>query len=252
VLESFNRISKQVLETIKPLNAISHLYLASNSPRRRELFHLFGWEFKVLSIPIDEQPLADENPVEYVSRLAENKVLAAANKVPSDSVLVGADTVVVDGKMLMGKPENKTHAIQMLQQLRGRQHQVLTGIVLRRNSDQVMIKTLSISDVFMRDYTEQEIMNYVNTGDPLDKAGAYAIQHTGFHPVKTINGCYASVMGLPLCHLMRAFQGIGLNPQSDIPEMCQKTLNYICPIYSKILDEASIEYYREKQEIEEV
>jgi septum formation protein len=242
VLESFNRLLKQVLELIKPLSTISYLYLASNSPRRRELFHLFGWDFNVLSIPIDEQPLANENPADYVLRLAENKVLAAANRASSDSVLVGADTVVVDGKMLMGKPENKTHAIQMLQQLRGRQHQVLTGIVLRRNCDQVMIKTLSISDVFMRDYTDQEIMVYVNSGDPLDKAGAYAIQHIGFHPVKTISGCYASVMGLPLCHLVHAFQRIGLNPKSDVPGMCQKSLNHICSIYSEILGETSTEY----------
>lgn len=96
---------------------------------------------------------------------------------------------------------------------------------------------LCVTDVPMRAYSEQEISAYVRTGDPLDKAGAYAIQHPGFQPVAAMAGCYASVMGLPLCHLTRLLREFDLQPRTDLPAGCQAFLQYDCPVYSSILGE---------------
>ena len=89
----------------------------------------------------------------------------------------------------------------------------------------------------MRDYTDEEIKTYVASGDPMDKAGAYAIQHKGFHPVKELHGCYANVMGLPLCHLTRNLIKLGLPPLVNIPQVCQAALGYDCPVYAQFLQE---------------
>jgi predicted house-cleaning NTP pyrophosphatase (Maf/HAM1 superfamily) len=87
----------------------------------------------------------------------------------------------------------------------------------------------------MRPYSDREMETYIASGDPLDKAGAYAIQDAGFHPVETLNGCYASVMGLPLCHLTRSLRKIEITPRKDIPEECQTSLGYTCPIFTAVL-----------------
>jgi predicted house-cleaning NTP pyrophosphatase (Maf/HAM1 superfamily) len=91
----------------------------------------------------------------------------------------------------------------------------------------------------MRHYSDEEIQSYVATGDPLDKAGAYAIQHSGFRPVASMDGCYASVMGLPLCHVVRMMRRMDVQPNADVPQNCQKLLEYDCPVYNKYLDSAS-------------
>jgi MAF protein len=211
------------------------LLLASNSPRRRELLALGGWEFSVRPAEVDESPLPGEAPDRYVLRLAESKALACArNDSPAALILAADTTVSIDGDLL-GKPADDQEAVGMLLRLRGRSHQVYTGIALLRPSDGKLERELCASEVPMRNYSDAEIEAYVASGDPLDKAGAYAIQHAGFHPVENFQGCFASVMGLPLCHLQRGLNGYGLLPALDLSAACQTHLHYVCPISAAIL-----------------
>jgi MAF protein len=209
--------------------------LASNSPRRRELLALSGWEFSVRPAEVDETPHPGEAPDRYVLRLAESKALACARSEADAALILAADTTVsVDGDIL-GKPADAHEAAAMLRRLRGRSHQVYTGIALLRPSDGKLHSQVCATDVPMRTYGEAEIEAYVASGDPLDKAGAYAIQHAGFHPVEGLQGCFASVMGLPLCHLQRGLHTFGLAPAKDLPAGCQDHLNYVCPVSAAIL-----------------
>jgi len=209
--------------------------LASNSPRRRQLLALGNWAFSVKVVDIDETPLADELPKNYVLRLARAKALAVSEKASPENIIIGSDTTVVDGDSILGKPNDARNAESMLKQLRGRTHQVYTGIALYRVQDEKMLTELSVTDVPMRNYSNEEITAYINTGDPMDKAGAYAIQHSDFDPVESMQGCYASVMGLPICHVMRALQKLDVRPAADVPMACQNLLNYQCPVSSAIL-----------------
>lgn len=211
------------------------LILASNSPRRRKLFALGNWDFDVIVADVDETPLADEAPREYVLRLAKAKALAVQHKAEADAVIIGSDTTVVDGNEILGKPIDEADAERMLKQLRGRTHQVYTGVAVYRVSDSKLTMELSITDVPMRNYSDEEIRAYIRTGDPMDKAGAYAIQHAEFQPVASMSGCFASVMGLPLCHILRALREFEIAPVADVPAACQQFLNYACPVSSAIL-----------------
>jgi predicted house-cleaning NTP pyrophosphatase (Maf/HAM1 superfamily) len=124
----------------------------------------------------------------------------------------------------------------MLAALRGRSHRVCTGIALLRVKDGRLVTDLCVTTVPMRAYGEDEIAVYIATGDPLDKAGAYGIQHPTFRPVEKLNGCYASVMGLPLCHLARRARRFRVAPAADIPARCQSFLDYPCPVWRAVLD----------------
>lgn len=211
------------------------LLLASNSPRRRQLLALGNWEFNIIVSDVDESQFADEAPREYVLRLAQAKALAVAAKASLENIIIGSDTAVVDGGSILGKPTDKADAERMLKQLRGHTHQVFTGVAVYQVRDGKMLTELCITDVPMRDYSDAEITRYVNTGDPMDKAGAYAIQHPDFQPVASMNGCYASVMGLPMCHVTRALRQLDLYPTADVPSACQTLLNYQCLVSSAIL-----------------
>ena len=146
---------------------------------------------------------------------------------------MAADTVVaIDGDIL-GKPRDTAHSAGMLYRLRGRMHQVFTGIAIRKDS--LLVTDLCTTNVPMRSYTDEEVTTYIATGDPLDKAGAYAIQHPEFHPVENLGGCYASVMGLPLCHLLRSLCQVGVFPPADVPAGCQAYLQYKCSISTAVL-----------------
>jgi MAF protein len=218
------------------------LYLASNSPRRKELLSLIGWEYSLLPSQVDETPLPDEDGIEYVTRIAKSKVLAATTKTVVNGVIIAADTAVINrrknGKTeILGKPKDKSEATGMLRRLRGRSHQVLTALSILRTRDGTIRFDCCTTDVPMRNYSNEEITDYVDSGDPMDKAGAYAIQHAGFHPVEKLQGCYANVMGLPLCHLTRSLSQLGFAPKTDVPQICQATLGYKCPVYSYILKE---------------
>ena len=209
------------------------LILASNSPRRRELIALFDWPFTVIPADIDESRLPEESPVQYVRRLACEKAQAIAAQ--ENGLIVAADTIVADGDELLGKPLDEDDARRMLVQLRGRTHQVYTGIALIDTETGESFDDVCRTDVPMREYSDNEIEEYIATGDPMDKAGAYAIQHAGFHPVEELTGCYASVMGLPLCHLVVGFRQTGFSPTSELPNRCQALLDYQCPIFDDIL-----------------
>jgi septum formation protein len=210
--------------------------LASNSPRRRQLMRLTGLNFTIRPASIDETPISGEHPGDYVTRLARGKVAAAAAGPESPvEIYLGADTTVADGLEIMGKPVDASDAVRMLRQLRGKEHAVYTAIALRDPQTEQIITDLCLSRVPMRAYTDAEIEHYVATGDPLDKAGAYAIQHPAFHPVENFQGCCASVMGLPLCHLERNLRQMGAPSKADVPAACQAALHYDCPIYPAIL-----------------
>ena len=196
---------------------------------------LGGWLLHVRPVEVDESQLPGEAPGPYVLRLAESKAQACAATAHEDLTILAADTAVVDGDEILGKPKDMAKAVAMLYQLRGRSHQVYTGIAALRLSDRKLITDLCITVVPMRAYSDDEIEAYVATGDPLDKAGAYAIQHPKFHPVENLTGCYAGVMGLPLCHLTRSLRKLDIAPKTDISAACQSALNYTCPISSAVL-----------------
>jgi MAF protein len=220
-----------------PVTEKPTLILASNSPRRRQLIALTGLSFVVSAANVDESQLANETPADYVLRLAETK--ARAIQADADQLVLAADTTVVDGMDILGKPADDVEAVAMLTRLRGHAHQVYTGVALLRVSDGLLLKDLCVTDVPMRAYSDEEIRAYVATGDPLDKAGAYAIQHPEFRPVASMDGCYASVMGLPLCHVVRMLRKMGINTTSDVPAGCQQLLEYRCPVYEHILGRVS-------------
>ena len=216
--------------TEKPL-----IVLASNSPRRHQLLSLTGWKFTVSAADVDESVLANESPSDYVLRLAETKARAAAVAgADADQVILAADTTVVDGADILGKPKDRAEATAMLKRLRGHAHQVHTGIAVFRPSDGLLLKDLCVTEVPMRDYSDEEIHAYVQTGDPLDKAGAYAIQHPEFQPVARMDGCFASVMGLPACHVIRLMRKMDIQPNSNFFLTCETLLEYQCPVSNAI------------------
>ena len=205
-----------------PVTEQVQLILASNSPRRRQLLALTGIPFVVKIADVDDSQSPNEKPSDYVLRLAETKARAIQAEV--GQIVLAADTTVVDGSDILGKPKDETEAVTMLRRLRGHTHQVYTGIALLRNSDGLLLKDLCVTNVPMRDYLDEEIQTYVQTGDPLDKAGAYAIQHPQFQPVANFSGCYASVMGLPLCHVILQMRKMDIQPNTDFFLSCETLL----------------------------
>ncbi len=218
------------------------LILASASPRRRELLGLIGLPFVARPAGIDETPRDGERPGDYVRRVAREKAKENPNfqlpnpkKKNGRELIVAADTaVVIDGEIL-GKPRDEEEAAAMLRKLRGRTHEVLSAIAVFDLGDGQLREEFCRSEVTMRDYSDDEIADYAASGDPLDKAGAYAIQHNEFRPVEEFAHCYASVVGLPLCHFTRILRSMGLEPPADVPAACQSFNEYECPVYAQIL-----------------
>lgn len=181
------------------------LYLASASPRRSQLLTHAGIAFEQLLVPIDEDALSENyaGPLERLGEyLARAKALAALRMLADSGkrgrVLASDTTVLLDGQSL-AKPRGLAEAEDMLRMLRGREHIVATGVALAGDDAESIVSATSATRVLMRDYTDAEIAEYVATGDPLDKAGAYSIQHPGFSPVERFAGCHLGVIGLPLC-----------------------------------------------------
>lgn len=186
------------------------LILASASPRRQALIHLLGYPVEVRVADVDELSVTDPDPARNVVETARLKAETVAATVTDAGVIIAADTeVVLDGQIL-GKPVDADDATRMLRRLRGRTHQVHTGIVVCRRPDGRTATALSTTDVMMRDYSDAEIAAYVASGDPLDKAGAYAIQSASFRPVALLSGCYTGVVGFSLCRLSQALQAVGV------------------------------------------
>lgn len=211
------------------------LVLASSSPRRQELIQLLGLPWIVQAVDVDEGSVTHPDPETNVAETAKLKATHAVRIAPKDSLIIGADTTVsLDGRML-NKPANENEAHEMLTSLRGRTHQVHTGIaVIDPMSGRSVVDVCSVV-VPMRDYSILEIDAYIATGDPLDKAGAYAIQHPEFRPVERLAGCYATVVGLPLCHLVRALRKLETKISADVPSSCQEHHKYDCSIFDQIL-----------------
>lgn len=207
------------------------LVLASGSPRRRGFLRLLGLTFVVDAADVDEEGIRADTPGELVAALGQAKARVVAAR-HSEALVVGADTIVVlDGEVL-GKPGSAARALDMLRQLRGRTHSVFSGVTaIHPERGEATEWTESV--VTMRAYTDAEMRAYVDSGDPLDKAGAYAIQHEGFHPVESMAGCYASVMGFPLCHLARTLWRVGQRLEADVPSLCRAETGYPCEVYPR-------------------
>lgn len=229
------------------------IILASSSPRRQELLKTLGLSFVVIppinfaggergqgQTEVDETPLPGEAPSALVQRLsrikaeaiASNPVLLASARsrftgaeIDRNLIIIAADTVVVLDNQILGKPDHAAGAIVMLQRLRRQSHRVYTGLTVARLSGEYsnFITRLHQSTVWMRPYTAAEIAAYVASGDPLDKAGAYGIQNSSFAPVARLEGCFASVMGLPLGELAAALKEFGLS----LPEIASR-----CSLYT--------------------
>ncbi len=229
------------------------ILLASQSPRRRELIGLLGLPVQAVSAEVDETPRPGEAPADYVRRLAAAKA-RAVDPTPPPVLLpsltkggegevaagdgggerfvprwvVAADTAVVDGDDILGKPADEAEAEAMLRRLRGRAHAVLTGVAVldahTKRLESAVVRTM----VHMRAFSNAEIAAYIASGDPMDKAGAYAIQNRAFAPVERIVGCYANVMGLPLCALGCLLRRLGASPAPDLARRCTAALGYNC------------------------
>lgn len=213
------------------------ILLASASPRRGELLALTGWHAQVRPTAVDESPLDGEDGVSMARRLAETKVGAAAQDAGGASFVLAADTVVLDGARILGKPADDADARRMLSDLRGRTHRVVTAIALRAaDTDEIAVDACETA-VPMRMYTDAQMDAYVVSGGAGDKAGAYGIQDNGFLPVamSSFHGCYANVMGLPLCHLVRSMRWLGCEPSADVPEACQRHNAYTCDVFVQVL-----------------
>ena len=186
------------------------LVLASGSPRRREILESAGLEFEVvLSDVTEDPPTSGERAEQYATRMARRKASSVATKV-GRGVVLGADTVVVVDGAILGKPVTRSEAVEMLRRLRGRDHGVTTGMAVVE-SETGLVETAAVaSTVQMRRYGDGEIEAYVASGEPFDKAGAYAVQDTHFRPADRVEGCYLNVVGLPLCRAAELLSRVGV------------------------------------------
>jgi len=184
------------------------LLLASASPRRRQILHVLGLPFIVAVPPVDEDAAEGRypGPIEGLAQWLAKHKAAAALTLPeaANRLVITADTTVLLGEEVLGKPRNKAHARELLLRLRGRLHHVVTGVAVSSllNGRHRIESASCITPVRMRSYSEEEIASYIASGDPMDKAGSYGIQHPGFQPTQRIDGCYLNVVGLPLCVLV--------------------------------------------------
>ena len=211
------------------------LYLASASPRRRKLLAEAGIVCELCVVPVDEEQLSADyaGPLGLLGEHLARRKAQAAQQLLCDSaeeadfmVLAADTTVLLEGESL-AKPASADEAAAMLRQLRGREHLVATGIALAGPAPAAIISATATTRVLMRHYTDDEISAYVATGDPMDKAGAYSIQHPHFHPVARIAGCHLGVIGLPLCIVATFLRGEPLLPTCDAPDAESRTA--CCP-----------------------
>jgi septum formation protein len=177
------------------------IYLASRSPRRKKLLKILDLNFKSFSVEFNEVINDGEHPVTTVKRLARGKMKAAKERV-AEGLIITADTIVVLDKKIIGKPKNKKDAAKILRRLSGKTHTVFTGFAIYNSSKEKTVVDYESTKVTFRSLADKEIKEYVDTGSPMDKAGAYGIQDDfGAVFVKKINGCYYNVVGLPLFKL---------------------------------------------------
>ena len=221
-----------------------HLILASQSPRRQELIQLTGYSVEVQVADVDERSVTHPDPAMNVVETAVLKAITIAQRhtVPQQTLIVAADTIVALNRQMLGKPIDAREAVEMLAALRNRQHEVHTGMVVLDLRSGKMLKRVNTAVVTMRHYSDAEIDAYVASGDPLDKAGAYGIQHPTFQPVAVLSGCYTAVMGLSICELVRTLDDLGLPRRADLTAI--RTAHYLasqdypCPIFNQLLDKS--------------
>jgi septum formation protein len=184
------------------------LLLASASPRRRELLAAAGIECDILPVEVDERPLVDERPEQYVERLARQKAIAAAARAP-DAAILAADTTVAVAGDILGKPVDAAGATAMLRRLAGRAHEVFTGVALAWPEG--IVTEVDRTRVWLNALSDDEIATYVETGEPFDKAGAYAIQGWASRFIPRIEGSYSNVVGLPVATVLQLIARAGLS-----------------------------------------
>ena len=186
----------------------SDFILASASPRRIDMLRQMGLRFKVIPAHVDEDYLQGELPKDHVKRLAKKKAEKVSNLYP-ESWILGADTVVVLDGEILGKPEGKTDAGKMINLLSGRVHEVYTGYYINNSYKKKSKFGFVVSKVKIKKLSKKEIEFYINTDEPYDKAGGYAVQGIGAFMVEGITGSYTNVVGLPLCQVIDNLQKLG-------------------------------------------
>ena len=189
-------------------NETPQLILASASPRRSELLAMAGLRFSVIPNEFDESSIPLSEPSHYVKVLAEAKAHDVAKGYPGHWV-IGADTIVVLGDTILGKPESREDAVDMLESLSGNAHKVLTGYCICCLDKGISISTCIQTEVLFKEISAEEILWYTSTEEPYDKAGSYAIQGIGAFLVKEINGSYTNVVGLPVCEVLESLTDLG-------------------------------------------
>lgn len=186
------------------------IILASQSPRRKELLERMGIkDFETISPNVDESAFHGLPPEELVRRLSAEKAAAVAGKVGEDAIVIAADTVVALEGAVLGKPADELDAFKMLSALSGVRHQVYTGVTVCRGGEKQTAH--EVTDVTFRELSEREIEDYISTGEPMDKAGAYGIQGYGALLIQGISGDYYNVMGLPVCRLSGMLARFGVD-----------------------------------------
>ncbi len=192
---------------------------------------MLGVPFEVLTAPIDERPRPGEPAEGLACRLSQKKAHAVAALLGlAPAWILSADTVVVFNGEMLGKPTDRTQAREFLTRLRGVAHEVVSGVTLLNALTFDQRTETYHTRVRMRAYTEAEIETYVESGDAMDKAGAYAIQHEAFHPVASLEGCYANVMGLPLCSVQRMLIEATGWDLPGLPDACARALGPECAV----------------------
>ncbi len=186
------------------------IILASASPRRRELLRQIGYDFEVIPSQAAEEELEGETPAEHVIRLSRDKAREVSTRDDIDGRwIIGSDTIVLRDDVILGKPQDEEDAARMLRSLSGRAHQVLSGYAILDRKTGESRAAAVVTRVSFRALTEGEITGYIASGEPADKAGAYAIQGLGAFMIKGIEGSYSNVVGLPLCEVVLALEELG-------------------------------------------
>jgi MAF protein len=213
--------------------------LASQSPRRRALLGLLDGPLEVIVSGADEESGEFDSPADYVRQIAQRKAEATVAKLgtPDDRrrILIAADTTVALGDTIMAKPADAADARRMLRALRGGPHEVYTGLCVIDTGTGVEWTGYHLTRVTMRPYSDEEIERYIATGDPMDKAGAYAIQHATFRPVRALEGCYLGVMGLSVCQLILALRDLGVQVNGDGTGLAAAHDGFACPLLPEAL-----------------
>ena len=189
----------------------TRLVLASASPRRRELLEQVGLEFDVIPSNVPEEPIHGETPEEHVVRLSVDKAREVAKRFTGSDErwIIGSDTIVLSEGKVLGKPENDKDAVRMLNMLSGREHCVITGYCIHNSATGAELKRSVETIVTFKKLKNEEIIGYVRSGEPMDKAGAYAIQGLGSFMVEGIRGSYSNVVGLPVCQIVNDLEMTG-------------------------------------------